>query len=527
MERVELYRRRDSPDLPIVVDHAEMRAKIRDDTPDEEEIRVAVAELTNGRSAGVSRMRAEHLKGWLKGAKLEEDPKTGPANVGAREDWKALVKLVQAVWDEGKIPTELGWVVTVLIPKGGSDYHGIGLFEPIWKVVELVIDKRLEAIALHNSLHCCRNGQGTGTAVIEARLTQQLAHIEQTSFYGAFIDLKKAFDTMDWKRCLLLLEGHGAGPNMRRLIRHFWDEAMHVCRASGNYGAPFKAGSGVTHGGPLLVKLFNVIVDAVVRKWLRLLREETVMEEEELDETMATLFAIFYVDDAYIASRDPVFLQRAIDGLVSAFERVGLETNTKKTQAMTCTPGTIRLQLPIESYLRMRTGRTPAAEWDARTVFCREYGKDMRASSLGRHLADQHQIYQQQVVAEELLNRREGVVYKVPLGARKLKCPFPLCKGELANGYAMRRHFRDLHLLDYVVVRKEGYYRRCPRCGTGEPDAPNTHQYGGVLGRNSTSPPAGHGSAISTCLAPAVHGARGCFRTRGGVSVPRPPTLAG
>jgi hypothetical protein len=38
VERVELYQRRDSPGLPIVVDHAEMRAKIRDDTPDEEEI---------------------------------------------------------------------------------------------------------------------------------------------------------------------------------------------------------------------------------------------------------------------------------------------------------------------------------------------------------------------------------------------------------------------------------------------------------------------------------------------------------
>jgi len=100
------------------------------------------------------------------------------------------------------------------------------------------------------------------------------------------------------------------------------------------------------------------------------------MEEEELDEMMETLFTIFYVDDAYIALRDPVFLQRAIVGLVSAFERVGLETNIKKTQAMTCMPGTIRLQLLTESYLRMRTGRTPAAEWDACTVTCRECGKD-------------------------------------------------------------------------------------------------------------------------------------------------------
>ena len=86
MEGVELYRRHDPPGLPIVVDHAEMRHKIWDEIPNEEEIRVAVAELTNGRSARVSRMQAEHLKGWLKEAKLEEDPKKGLANVGAGDD---------------------------------------------------------------------------------------------------------------------------------------------------------------------------------------------------------------------------------------------------------------------------------------------------------------------------------------------------------------------------------------------------------------------------------------------------------
>ena len=89
----------------------------------------------------------------------------------------------------------------------------------------------------------------------------------------------------------------------------------------------------------------------------------------------------------------------------------------------------------------------------------------MRASSLSCHLADHHEIYQQQVVAEELLKGREGVTYKVAPRCGKLRYPFPLCKGELANGWMMRRHFTDLHPLDYVVVVKEGRYLWCPHCG--------------------------------------------------------------
>ncbi len=120
--------------------------------------------------------------------------------------------------------------------------------------------------------------------------------------------MKKAFDAMDREWCLFILEGHGVGPSMRPLIRHFWDKATNVCRTSGNYGTPFKMGRGVTQGGPLSAKLFIVMMDAMVKEWLQILREESELEGEELDEMMDALFAIFYVDDTYIAAPGPRLL---------------------------------------------------------------------------------------------------------------------------------------------------------------------------------------------------------------------------
>ena len=67
------------------------------------------------------------------------------------------------------------------------------------------MDKRLNAIDLHESLHGCRNKHSTGTAVIEGKLAQQLAHLEQVPSYGVFLHLKRL---MDRECCLLILEGY-------------------------------------------------------------------------------------------------------------------------------------------------------------------------------------------------------------------------------------------------------------------------------------------------------------------------------
>ena len=219
-------------------------------------------------------------------------------------------------------------------PKGGGVYRGIGLLVPIWKLLERIMDHWLDAIKLHDCLHGCRANRGTGTAVIKAKMVQQLSYLELKPFYGVFLNLKKAFNLMDQDLCIMILEGHGAGPWMIRLIQTYWHDAIMVCRASGNYGMPFKAGRGMTQGSPLSAKLFNILVNAVARKWLRELREGGGYKVWELDNLISTFFAIFYVNDAYLALRGVIFLQCTLDSLVSLFERVGLKTNTFKMQTM-------------------------------------------------------------------------------------------------------------------------------------------------------------------------------------------------
>ena len=145
-ERVVLYTRRTPPGEPLLINITPV--PIPDSAPTDSEVRGAAGELSNGRSRGALKMRAEHAKKWLQGIRREEDPKQN-GNQGAGDSWRLLMRLVTAVWETGTIPQQMGWVIVILIPKGGGDYRRVGLLEPIWKIIEHVMDQLLNAIALH------------------------------------------------------------------------------------------------------------------------------------------------------------------------------------------------------------------------------------------------------------------------------------------------------------------------------------------------------------------------------------------
>ena len=78
------------------------------------------------------------------------------------------------------MPKQLKGVIIVLLYKGDGNYRGIGLLEPAWKVVELIMDARLQVRELNDSLHGFTVKRGTGTMTIKVKLAQQLAHMDRT-----------------------------------------------------------------------------------------------------------------------------------------------------------------------------------------------------------------------------------------------------------------------------------------------------------------------------------------------------------
>ena len=122
--------------------------------------------------------------------------------------------------------------------------------------------------------------------------------------YVIFMDLNKAYDTLDSSRSLEILKGYGVGERVRRLLREYWNKSTMVARAGGYYGTGFKGERGVTHGDPLSPTIFNVVVDAVVRHWVT----QAVTDAEPRGERGREgrhQAALFYAENGMVASSNP------------------------------------------------------------------------------------------------------------------------------------------------------------------------------------------------------------------------------
>ena len=199
----------------------------------------------------------------------------------------------------------MGWKILVLIQKGTTTTIGIVLLETLWEVVEAMIDTRLRfSLHMHDVLHVFRSRRGTGTAITELKLSQELASMYQDPLFLVFLDLRKAYNTVDRDRLFSTLEAYGAVPHMCGLLETFWDFHQVVPRQNGFRKPAFPVTRGTMQCVIVYLTLFNVVVHNAIITWLYMTVEDQKVAQDRLGETIRRCVLFFYADDGMIGSRN-------------------------------------------------------------------------------------------------------------------------------------------------------------------------------------------------------------------------------
>ena len=118
--------------------------------------------------------------------------------------------------------------------------------------------------------------------------------------------------------------GYGVGPNVLGLLTFYWNSQRCVAKCGKYHGETFVPYRGATQGGVVSPTLFNILVDAVVRKWLADVMDDidTANDEGLHGDDVSRMTSLFYADDGAIGSLDHEWLQRANQHLC-ILKRVG------------------------------------------------------------------------------------------------------------------------------------------------------------------------------------------------------------
>ena len=465
-EFADLYAITTPPGDPIPV-HVQPQP-IPDTVPTEDEILDAVKRLHNGKTPGPSRLQGEQIKKWVRLA-YPEATETDPSPVPDTRRWQAVVRLIQHQFATGDVATEVAWSFLALLPKPDGGKRGVGLIETIWKLTEAIVDTRIKAyVQYHDLLHGFTAHRGTGTAILEAKLQQELAGIRQQPLFHVYLDLKKAYDKLHRGRALDTLQAYGVGPNTRRLIANYWDKQQIAARQAGYHGPCFTAGSGATQGGLLSPNLFNICVDSVVRHWLTLVIDDNGAVVTGLGPTVEDKLALFYADDGLVSSVQHEWLQQALQVLVELFTRIGLQTNTRKTQQMTCFPPTLTTRLSDAGYTRRITGTgLTYRDRQRQKINCPRCDKSLTRGALKQHLRSIHgEDPMETTLAYKPTLPPQTYRISFPRTSARRDCPVPGCIGGGTTHANLRYHFMMRHPTDTLCILEEGSQPlpKCLRC---------------------------------------------------------------
>ncbi len=279
--------------------------------------------------------------------------------LGGEVSIRWLTSIFNAVWTNESVPSD--WTKQLIVPihKKGSqsecdNFRGIALLSVPSKVFTKVISNRLKPrleLLLRESQCGFRKSRGCNDQIFSLRILMEKAREFHQPLYVCFIDLRKAYDSVNrdalWS---VLQQCYNLPEKLLSIIRAVHDHSTAAIRAYSKTSDEFAVTSGVRQGCVLAPALFNLYFDIVIRMAIDkhcqegrgvhiVYHPDAKLVGDRRKMTMETLATdLEYADDMALVSSSWSDLEAMIRSLNYQCNAMGLTISCKKTKTLAVLP---------------------------------------------------------------------------------------------------------------------------------------------------------------------------------------------
>nr|VZI28950.1 unnamed protein product [Spirometra erinaceieuropaei] len=268
-----------------------------------------------------------------------------------------LTALFQEMWRQGEVPQDFkdATIVHLYKRKGNrqicDNHRGISLLNIAGKIFASILLNRLnnhlEQGLLPESQCGFRRHRGTTDMIFAARQLQEKCQEMRTHLYSTFVDLTKAFDTVNREGLWKIMQKFGCPERFTQMVHQLHDGIMARVTDNGAVSEAFAVTNGVKQGCVLAPTLFSLMFSVMLMDAYRderpgiriayrtdghLLNQRRMHFQSRVSTT--TVHELLFADDCALNTTSEEEMQRSMDLFSAACENFGLVINTQKTVVM-------------------------------------------------------------------------------------------------------------------------------------------------------------------------------------------------
>ncbi len=259
---------------------------------------------------------------------------------------RALANFMNLCVAEATIPDEWGRAFLFILYKGSgpkdnaNNFRGITLKSQLLKLLESLLCERLRTWAESEQLLpreqlAYRPGHNGVDHLYSLSLLREHARAQGHHLHAAFIDLRKAFPSVNRQRLLNRLASLGVSDGFLRILtRLYTGDSFSILLDGVSSARTFQVNAGVHEGSPLSPLLFILFIAQLAE----FLRANASADGYRID-TNDIILCLLYADDVLLISPTRDGLQRLIRLTCQFFDDLGLVVNPDKSDIVIFSPG--------------------------------------------------------------------------------------------------------------------------------------------------------------------------------------------